>query len=62
MPQTYKRKVGARSYSDYSSEQLDEGVAAVNSGELKLPEASQSFCISYSLIQKSLRPHSWVTQ
>ena len=47
MPRTYKRKVGSRSYSDYSSEKLDEAVAAVNSGELKLREASRSFNIPY---------------
>jgi len=47
MSQTYKRKVDAKSYPDYSSEQLDEAVAAVNSGELKLREASRSFGIPY---------------
>lgn len=55
MPRTYKRKVGSRSYQDYTPETLQLCLAAVRSGRMSQRKAEQEFKIPRRTIINKLK-------
>lgn len=54
MPRNYHKKVGGRTYSQYTSETVAEAVAAVREHKFSLREASQLFNIPYGTLYNKL--------
>lgn len=55
MVRTYKKKVGARSYKNYSEETLEEILTKIASGALSIRAASQQYKISLGTLYNTFK-------
>lgn len=55
MPRNYKRLPGSRKYLDFTSEQLEECLGAIQSGEMSQRAAAEFYKISISTIKRRLK-------
>ncbi len=57
MVREYKRKVGSRSYRDYTRATLDEAVRVIKSGKMGQREASKHFKILRTTLRDKVLGH-----
>lgn len=60
MVRTYKRKIGSRSYRNYSDEKLKEAIKLIANGELKFWDATTIYKISIGTLVKYVRQYKLV--
>ena len=53
MPRTYKKKIDARPYANYTADTVNSAVAAVNGGQ-SMRSAAKEFKIPHATLQRKL--------